>query len=165
MTNPADQTPDDTSGKAPSSPQDGRKDPAGGPDTGKGSDKPQTGKIDKQDHDDADTFSKEYVQRLRGEAAASRVKAKRVDVVTQRLVTSMAAQTNRLADPTDLPFSPDLLDDDGLPDESKIAEAIEQLLAKKPHLASRRPQDSDVGQGAQAEADNVSLADLLRAGA
>lgn len=161
MTNPADQTPGDTSGKAPSSPQDGRKDPAGGPDTGKA----PTDRTDKITEDDRQTFDRAYVERLRDEAAAHRIKSKRVDVVTQRLVTSMAAQTNRLADPTDLPFSPDLLDDDGLPDESKIAEAIEQLLAKKPHLASRRPQDSDVGQGAQAEADNVSLADLLRMGA
>jgi hypothetical protein len=165
MTTPADQAPDDTSGKAPSGPQDGPNDPAGGPGTGTGSGKPQTAKIDKEDHGDPDTFSKEYVQRLRDEAAAHRVKAKRVDVVTQRLVTAMTAQTNRLADPTDLPFSDDLLDDNGLPDESKVAEAIEQLLAKKPHLASRRPLDSDVGQGAQAESQNVSLADLLRAGA
>jgi hypothetical protein len=165
MTTPADQAPDDTSGKAPSGPQDGPNDPAGGPGAETGPDKPQTAKIDKADHDDADTFSKEYVQRLRDEAAAHRVKAKRVDVVTQRLVTAMAAQTNRLADPTDLTYSDDLLDDDGLPDESKVAEAIEQLLATKPHLASRRPHDSDVGQGAQPESDTLSLADLLRQGA
>lgn len=161
MTTPADQAPDDTSGKAPSGPQDGPDAPTGGPGPGTGADKPQ----DKIAEDGPDTFDRAYVQRLRDEAAAHRVKAKRVDVVTQRLVTAMAAQTNRLADPSDLPFSPDLLDDDGLPDESKIAEAIEQLLAKKPHLASRRPQHSDVGQGAQAEADTVSLADLLRMGA
>lgn len=156
-----DQTPDDPYGKAPSGPQDGRKDPAGGQDTGDGGQKPQ----EQNTEDGPDTFSKDYVQRLRDEAAGHRVKAKRADALAQRLVTAMAAQTNRLADPTDLAYSDDLLDDDGYPDELKVAEAIEELLAKKPHLASRRPQDSDVGQGAQAEADNVSLADLLRMGA
>ena len=77
----------------------------------------------------------------------------------------MAASTNRLADATDLTFTPDLLDDDGLPDEVKVADAIEELLARKPHLASRRPRGSDVGQGATDDGDTVSLADLLRRGA
>jgi hypothetical protein len=77
MTAPTAQAADDSAGKGPSDPQDGPKDPAGGPGTGTGANKPQTAKIDKQDHDDADTFSKEYVQRLRDEAAGHRVKAKR----------------------------------------------------------------------------------------
>jgi hypothetical protein len=54
------------------------------------------------------------------------------------------------------------LDDDGLPDEAKVADAIEELLARKPHLASRRPSQSGVlVRGAQADGDPVSLADLL----
>jgi hypothetical protein len=161
MTTPADQTADDTSGKAPSGPQDGPNDPAGGQGTGEGVQKPQ----DKITEDGPDTFDRAYVQRLRDEAAGHRVKAKRADALAQRLITAMAAKTNRLADPTDLAYSDDLLDDDGLPDEAKVLDAVEELLAKKPHLASRRPQDSDVGQGAQADADTVSLADLLRRGA
>jgi hypothetical protein len=161
MTTPADQTTDDTSGKAPGSPVDGSQDPAGDRDTGNGPDKPQ----DKATEDGPDTFGRDYVQRLRDEAAGHRVKAKRADALAQRLVTAMAAKTNRLADPTDLAYSDDLLDDDGMPDESKVLDAVEELLAKKPHLASRRPHDSDVGQGAQAEDDAVSLADLLRRGA
>lgn len=115
--------------------------------------------------DDPDTFDRAYVQRLRDDAAKDRIKAKRADQLAVRLVTAMAGQTNRLADPTDLPYDPGLLDDDGMPDPDKVAEAIEQLLARKPHLASRRPQDSNVGQGAQAQPDTFSLADLLRRGA
>lgn len=45
---------------------------------------------------------------------------------------------NRLSDLFDLAFSHDLLDDEGIPDASKVANAIEDLLVKKPHLASRR---------------------------
>jgi hypothetical protein len=161
MTTPADHAPDDTSGKAPSGPTDGPQDPAGGQDTGDGGQKPQ----DKITDDGPDTFSKDYVQRLRDEAAGHRVKAKRADAMAQRLVTAMVSQTHRLADPSDLTYSDDLLDDDGYPDAGKVAEAIEELLAKKPHLASRRPSDSDVGQGAQAEVGTVSLVDLLRRGA
>jgi hypothetical protein len=112
-----------------------------------------------------ETFDRAYIQRLRDEAASHRVKAKRADALAERLVTAMAAGTNRLADPTDLAYSDDLLDEDGYPDEGKVAEAIEQLIAKRPHLASRRPRDSDVGQGTQAEVDTLSLAALLRAGA
>lgn len=160
MTTPADH-PDDPSGNGPSSPVDGPDGGTGGPDPGTA---PADG-TDKITDDDGQTFDRAYVQRLRDEAAAHRVKAKRVDVVTQRLVTAMAAQTNRLADPSDLAFSEDLLDADGLPDPEKVTAAVDDLIARKPHLASRRPQDSDVGQGAQADGDHVSLADLLRMGA
>lgn len=156
-----DQPPADSAGKAPSDPQDGPDSPAGGPRAGDGTDKPQ----DKITDDDRQTFDRAYVQRLRDEAAGHRVKAKRADTLAARLVTSMAAQTSRLADPTDLAFSPDLLDDDGLPDEAKVADAIEELVARKPHFASRRPAGTDVGQGAQVHAASVSLADLLRRGA
>jgi len=80
-------------------------------------------------------------------------------VLGARLVTAYAAGTGRLAAPTDLPF-----DDDGLVDEGKVSAAVDQLLVRKPHLASRRPA-GDVGQGARAEVQPVSLVGLLRAGA
>ncbi len=146
----------DTTGTGPSSPTDGPDSPAG------------VGDLQGQDRmaqDEPRSFSREYVQRLRDEAASHRIKAKRADTLASRLVASLAAQTNRLADPTDLVFTPDLLDDDGMPNETKVADAIEDLVRRKPHLASRRPAESDVGQGAQSEPDAVSLADLLRQGA
>ena len=56
------------------------------------------------DSPESETFTREYVQRLRDEAAGHRVKAKRADALAARLVTAQAALTGKLADPTDLPF-------------------------------------------------------------
>ncbi len=114
--------------------------------------------------DATDAFDREYVQKLRDEAAGHRVKAKRADTLAARLVTAQAALTGKLADPTDLPFTDKLLDDDGLVDESKVQAAVEDLIKRKPHLAARRP-TGDVGQGARLESPEIGLGALLRRGA
>lgn len=111
-----------------------------------------------------ETFDLAYVQKLRDEAAGHRVKAKRADALNARLATAQAALTGKLADPTDLPFTEDLLDDDGLVDEAKVKAAVDELLERKPHLAARRP-SGNVGQGARPEAEEIGLAGLLRRGA
>ena len=113
---------------------------------------------------DPETFDREYVQRLRDEAAGHRVRAKRADALAAALVTAQAAATGRLADPTDLPYSEDLLDEDGIVDDGKVRAAVDELIARKPHLAARRPR-GDVGQGARPEPDDTGLAGLLRRGA
>lgn len=56
-----------------------------------------------------------------------------------------------------------LCGEDGLPDEAKVRAAVDDMLTRKPHLASRRPA-GDVGQGARPAEAGVSLAGLLRAG-
>lgn len=81
-----------------------------------------------------------------------------------RLTAAYAAATGRLADPSDLAFSDDLLDGDGLVDPAKVTAAVDDLLTRKPHLASRRPSGA-VDQGARDGDDGFSLAGLLRAGA
>jgi hypothetical protein len=48
----------------------------------------------------------------------------------------MVSATGRLADSTDLSFSSALLGEDGYPDDDKVRAAIDDLLTKKPHLAS-----------------------------
>lgn len=110
---------------------------------------------------DPETFPREYVQQLRDEAAGYRVKAKATDALRDRLVTAYAAATGRLADPTDLPYDPELLDDDGLVDEPKVRTAVQNLLTRKPHLATRRP-TGDVAQGARTDEPGLSLVGLLR---
>ena len=120
--------------------------------------------VDQAKVDEPDTFDREYVQRLRDEAAGHRVKAKRADALAGALVTAQAAATGRLADPTDLPYSEDLLDEDGIVDDGKVRAAVDELIARKPHLAARRPR-GDVGQGARPEPDDTGLAGLLRRGA
>ena len=106
--------------------------------------------------DDAETFPREYVEKLRKEAADARVKAKRADDLAARLHTALVAATGRLADPSDLPF-----DDAHLEDADALNAAVDELLARKPHLASRRPVGA-IGQGATSPADSVSLAGILR---
>lgn len=108
---------------------------------------------------DPETFPREYVVKLRQEAAEARVKAKDRDTLAVKLHTALVAATGRLADPSDLPFDAAHLDD---PDA--LTGAIDELLARKPHLASRRV-TGDVGQGVTGIADTVSLAGILRAGA
>ncbi len=112
---------------------------------------------------ETETFDRDYVQKLRDEAAGHRVKAKRTDALNARLATAQAALTGKLADPTDLPFTDDLLDDDGLVDEDKVHAAVEDLIKRKPHLAARRP-TGDIGQGAHPEPQVTGLAELLRGG-
>lgn len=85
------------------------------------------------------------------------MKAQRSDKLASLLVQAMAHQTGLLADPTDLPFSEDLLAD-GIPDVEKVRSAVEDLIARKPHLADRRPRGS-VDQGARG-ASEPTVSDL-----
>lgn len=108
---------------------------------------------------DTTTFSRTYVEKLRRENASYRERASRVDELAQRLHTAMVAATGRMADPTDLVFDAAHLDD-----QDAMNTAIDELLSKKPHLASRRP-FGDVGQGNRGAVSDapVNLADILRA--
>lgn len=104
-----------------------------------------------------DTFPREYVEQLRRESAADRVRAKRADDLAARLHAAQVAATGRLADPRDLPF-----DEAHLDDQDALTAAIDALLADRPHLASRLPR-GDVDQGARPAApEPFSLGNLLR---
>ena len=72
------------------------------------------------------------------------MKAKRADDLQARLVAAAVREgaSGILEDPDDLPLhraEADLLDDEGLPDVDKIAEAAHALASQRPHLARRRP--------------------------
>lgn len=151
-------------GNGPERPQDGPEGGSGASGAPQGTQDGQTADSGGQDQDAA-TFPASYVKELRDEAAKARLKGKRADSLASKLITSMASATGRLADPTDLPFSEALLDDEGMPDEAKVIAAIDDLLKRKPHLASRKP-SGDVGQGVtNGTSKEFSLADMLRAGA
>jgi hypothetical protein len=94
------------------------------------------------DATEPDTFSREYVSKLRAEAAEARVRAKIADVANEHLLTAYAAADGRLVDADALPLSPDLLGDDGLVDRDRVADAIAGLLTAKPYLQARRPVSS-----------------------
>ncbi|MGN7779024.1 hypothetical protein ACTJJE_05820 [Mycolicibacterium sp. 22603] len=112
--------------------------------------------------DDAETFTRTYVEKLRRESQRYRERAGEADALAQRLHTALVAATGKLADPADLPFDAAHLDEaDGV---AAMADAIDELLASKPHLRSRRP-FGDIGQGASTSASSVDLAAMLRQGA
>ena len=111
-------------------------------------------------HGDAETFPREYVEKLRKEAAEARLKAKKADDYARALFAARVAATGRLADASDLPFNTDLVDD--LP---ALEAAIDDLLAQHPHYAARTPR-GDIGQGVGAvRHDDIDLAAILRRGA
>jgi hypothetical protein len=125
-------------------------------------------------------YPAEIVQNLRREAADRRRKARDADEartaaeqratqLSERLIaTTVAQHATTLADPADLLAhvdTADLTDDDGMPDPAKITIAAAGLLAKKPHLASRKP-SGDIDQGARGDApEAVDFAGLLRGAA
>ncbi len=102
-------------------------------------------------------FSREYVEELRQEAAKHRTNSKKSDELAKRLVTSYVETSGRLHDPRDLPFSDELLGEDGYPDPAKVTAAVEALIKERPHLAKIRPV-GDVGQGVTTEANTSGLA-------
>ncbi|WP_347957091.1 hypothetical protein [Gordonia aichiensis] len=106
--------------------------------------------------EEPDTFPREYVEKLRQENGRYRQRAQHADELAHRLHRALVAADGRLQDPTDLDYADDHLDEDG----SHLREAIDELLARKPHLAARRP-IGDVGQGATSTAGEVNLLGLL----
>lgn len=108
--------------------------------------------------DDAETFPRSVVEKLRQENGRYRQRAAQADAYAQRLHTALVAATGRLADPTDLEFDAEHLDD---PDA--LTEAIDVLLTDKPHLASRKPV-GDIGQGNRGgSGEPFSLLGMLKA--
>ena len=96
--------------------------------------------------DEHTTFSREYVEELRGEAAKYRTRAKHTEQVERRLHDALVRLDGRLHDASDLEFDPKRLEGDG------VEAAITALLEAKPHLAKRAP-SGDVGAGVRGEVD------------
>lgn len=112
---------------------------------------------DENTDDDAETFPRSVVEKLRQENGRYRQRAQQADALAQRLHTELVRATGRLADPADLPFDAAHLDD-----TEAMTAAIDVLLTDKPHLASRKPV-GDIGQGARGPASGTfSLLDTLK---
>lgn len=110
-----------------------------------------------QSDQDGDTFPRAYVEKLRSQNARYRERAKTAEGYAQRLHAEMVRATGRLADPSDLAF-----DEDHLDDPDALAAAIDDLLDRKPHLASRTPV-GDIGQGARGNGtEQVGLLSILK---
>lgn len=133
------------------------REPNGSPETPQGEAAAPGGDSTKSTEEEPETFPRKVVEDLRRENATYRTRAQRADDLAARLHTALVAATGRLADPSDLPF-----DEGHLDDENALSTAIDDLLSRKPHLASRRPA-GDVGQGATPSGEAVDLAGILRA--
>lgn len=82
-----------------------------------------------------ETFSREYVTRLRQEAAEARVRARMTDVANEHLLAAYAVADGRLQALDFLPPVADVLGDDGLVNRDKVTDAIGALLTERPYLA------------------------------
>ncbi|MCH9668952.1 MAG: hypothetical protein K0U80_13995 [Actinomycetia bacterium] len=112
---------------------------------------------DERGDEDGDTFPREVVEKLRRQNARYRERAKAADGYAQRLHAELVRATGRLADPSDLEF-----DEGHLDDPDALAAAIDDLLDRKPHLASRKPV-GDIGQGARGNGtEQVGLLSILK---
>lgn len=109
-----------------------------------------------QGDDDADTFPRDYVEKLRDENAKYRQRAQRADDLAQRLHAALVEGSGRLQDAGDLPF-----DESHIDDPEALTGGIDELLKAKPHLAARRP-TGNIGQGASGAGTTVDLAALMR---
>ncbi|WP_418601575.1 hypothetical protein [Mycolicibacterium sp. SCSIO 43805] len=106
---------------------------------------------------DPDTFPREVVEDLRKENGRYRQRAQKADDYAKRLHHELVRATGKLADPSDLTF-----DEDHLTDPEKLTAAVDDLLARKPHLATRKPA-GDIGQGGRGSGDApLGLLDLLK---
>lgn len=139
---------------APQEPQEEPQEPVGAEAPAEPVEEPQ------ESQEDAETFPRAYVERLRRENAGHREKAKRAEDYAAALWEARVGATGKLADPSDLPLPEDV---DPL-DVDAVTAAVDELLSRKPHLASRTPR-GNIGQGPSAHADSVSLAGILRSAA
>lgn len=125
---------------------------------------------DDQEGDDdqqaGDTFPRPYVERLRARSAGYRARAKQAEERTGELERALFTERVRaldvLADPTDLPYDAELLED-----SDALAEAVRQLVKDRPHYRRRGTLDG-AGTGSRDRAgstDGVSLTGIMRAGA
>ncbi|MGP5632955.1 hypothetical protein [Corynebacterium casei] len=99
-------------------------------------------------------FDRKYVEKLRKESANYRDKAKRAGELEKRLHRSLVAQDGRLADPDDMEFNPEHLDD-----ADALSTAIGTLIAAKPGLRAQQL-SGDVGAGVR-EKPKPPTTDLL----
>lgn len=91
--------------------------------------------------EDSEMFPRSYVEKLRKSEAGYREKAKRADELEKRLHAALVAKDGRLADPGDLEFNSEHLDD-----VDALAGAISELITRKPGLKAQQLR-GDVGAG------------------
>ncbi len=148
---PAPAEDEDTAGTEPPAPAEDE-DPA-----------PAPAEDDEDEDEDGDSFPRSYVKRLRERSAGYRARAKtaegRAAELERALFTERVRALDVLADPTDLPFNAEILDD---PDA--LRDAVDALVRDRPHYRRRGTADP-AGTGSRQRsrpADTVSLSAIMR---
>lgn len=150
-----DQTTDPTEATDDATDQAGATEAADEPDNDAADDQPGNDAAAAEPDDGADTFDRPYVEKLRAEAASYRTRVKDLEAKLHRM---MVDSTGALADPADLEFNAEHLDD-----PEALNAAIDELLAARPHLKARRFEPGAAAQGARSTSSaSVDLAGLMR---
>ncbi|MUL85225.1 DUF4337 domain-containing protein [Mycobacterium sp. CBMA247] len=142
----------------------------GDPDTAQGDSEAET--------PEGESFPREYVEKIRKESRGYRDRAKTAesqrdelttradtaegerDELAARLHTELVRATGILTDPTDLVFNAE-----HLADADKLAAAVNELIASKPHLKARKV-SGDAGQGVKGgQPAEFNLLDRLKGNA
>lgn len=111
-----------------------------------------------EEAEEEETFPASVVRDLRKENARYRDRAKAADDLREALWQARVAATGRLADPTDLAMPEDA---DPL-DVEQLNAAVDDLLARKPHLAARSVTGA-IGQGGgSTDTASVDLVQWMR---
>ena len=118
---------------------------------------------DEDEDEDGDSFPRSYVKRLRERSAGYRARAKtaegRVTELERALFTERVRALDVLADPADLPYDGDLLED---PDAMRSA--VDALVRERPHYRRRGTADpsSTGSRHRSSPSDTVSLSAIMR---
>ena len=113
--------------------------------------------------EDGDTFPRPYVERLRARSAGYRARAKtaegRAAELERALFTERVRALDVLADPADLPYDGELLED---PDAMRAA--VDALVRERPHYRRRGTADpsSTGSRHRSSPSDTVSLSAIMR---
>lgn len=120
---------------------------------------------DEATDDERDTFPRPYVERLRARSAGYRTRANeaeaRAGALERELFTERVRALDVLADPADLPYDADLLDD-----ADALRDAVTELVGKRPHLRRRGVAGGETGAREHTDTtETTSLLGIMRAGA
>lgn len=106
--------------------------------------------------DNTDTFTRDYVEKLRHENAKYRKRAQATDDLAHRLHRELVTKDGRLINPDELPY-----DEAHLDDADALTAAIDALLEAKPYLSAKPTPTGDIGQGPRGD-DSGNEFDLIR---
>lgn len=116
---------------------------------------------DEPEQNDGDMFPRSYIDKLRSKQYHYRHRAqraeRRAELLARELFRSRVADLDVLADPDDLPYSDELLEDG-----EALRAAVSELVERKPHLRARRAAGSLGLHEPGRAGDGFTLTEVMR---